>query len=188
MHAVKLVDDPRYDGTHVGCRSVDLAEEANRSLPPASTIAMRFLSLATSIPTVLPYNLPRLAYRAEDRLGSPEQPSDAQCRATTSLAEATYGLARPYAHAEGLSAGSCRRALGAIGHSKRSSGLPESYRGPRLVSVTAGRNAMSAIHVASDARRPAEQGYRAGSCSCRDHTCAGDGIDQHAAPGSSTAA
>jgi hypothetical protein len=33
MHAIKPVGDPRYDATHVGCRSVDLAEKANLSLP-----------------------------------------------------------------------------------------------------------------------------------------------------------
>lgn len=42
--------DPRYDATHVGCRSVDLAEEANFSFPACLSNRMACLSLA-SIPT-----------------------------------------------------------------------------------------------------------------------------------------
>lgn len=50
MHAVKPFGDPRYDATHVGCGSVDLAEGRTAPSRPASAIAMVFLSLATPIP------------------------------------------------------------------------------------------------------------------------------------------
>jgi hypothetical protein len=57
--------------------------------------------------------------------------------------------------------------------------VAESYDGPRLVSVTARRNGLSASQLftwPSGARRPAERGCRAGACSCRDYVYAGFGI------------
>lgn len=58
MHAVEPVGDPRYDATHVGCRSIDLAEETNFSLPACFSNRMAFLSWHR-FRRMLPYNLPR---------------------------------------------------------------------------------------------------------------------------------
>lgn len=77
VDTVKPAGDPHYNAAHVEGRSIDFTEEANLSLPglpPQSRWA--FLSLATSIPT----NASLFRHGSscnEDRLGPPEQPSDA---------------------------------------------------------------------------------------------------------------
>ncbi|WP_461344861.1 transposase [Bradyrhizobium sp. USDA 4451] len=62
--------------------------------------------------------------------------------------------------------------------------VAESYGGPRLVSVTARRNGLSAkpiVHVAPvDARGSAERGCRASACSCGDRLYVGSGTEVRA--------
>lgn len=60
MDTIKPGGDPLDNAVHARIRRINLPEEANLSPRPASAIAMAFLSFAKSIPTMLPYNLPRL--------------------------------------------------------------------------------------------------------------------------------
>jgi hypothetical protein len=83
VDAVKSVGDPHYDAAHVGGRSIDLTEEPNLSFPACvrnrdGISQLRHIDSDKRFPLICHGS----SSCDEDRLGPPEQPSDAQCRAS----------------------------------------------------------------------------------------------------------
>jgi hypothetical protein len=83
VDAVKPAGDPHYNAAHVDGRSIDFTEEANLSLP-ACLRNRNGISQLGDIDSDKCFPIIRHGSSScdEDRLGPPEQPSDAQCRAS----------------------------------------------------------------------------------------------------------